>query len=121
MKRILLTVLAIMLCLTIFSGCNSSSNDGKLIEAYCYVTCVKYDGFVAHINDVGYVFIKYANAKKQFEVFDTVIVEYYDTDLIEKNGTYTDHSGEKGTYSYKIAKPQNVRVADPSNGEPVFG
>ena len=120
MKKTIALILTIIFIM-IMVGCNSSSNDGKLIEAYCYVICVKHDGFVAHINDVGYVFIKYANAKKQLEVFDTVIVEYYDTDLIEKNGTYTDISGKKQTYSYKMANPHNVRIADPSKGEPVFG
>ena len=100
----------------------SPSNDQtNTITAYCYVLCVKSDGFVANINDVGDVFIKYANAKQHIEVFDTVIVEYDKADLEEKSGTYTDVSGEKATYSHKLTNPKNVRVADPSKGDLVFG
>ena len=123
MKKISALFLILVLMLSIV-GCNtSSSNDkeGKIIEAYCYVVHVKSNGFVASINDVGYVYIKCPNAKKQIEKFDTVIIEYYETDLIEKSGTYTDVSGERASYSYKITDPKAVRVADPSKGEPVFG
>ena len=105
-------------------GCNqpsTSNGESDATTAYCYVLGVTADGFVANINGVGDVFIKYANAKQHIEEFDTVIVEYYKANLIEKAGTYTDPSNEKATYSYTVASPISVRVADPSKGEPVFG
>ena len=105
-------------------GCStpfSNREDEKVIKADCYVVCVKPNGFVASINGVGDVFIKYANAKEQIDVFDTVIVEYYETDLIEKNGAYVDARGERARYSYQIKSPKSIRVADPSKGELVFG
>ena len=89
--------------------------------ADCYVLGVTANGFVASINGVGDVFVKYSNANQHIELFDTVIVEYYEADLIEKAGTYTDPGDEKATYSYTVASPISVRVADPSKGEPVFG
>lgn len=123
MKK-LTALLLVMILIFSMIGCNNpSSNDrnGDVIEVSCYVTCVKFNGFVAHIYDVGYVFVKYANAKKQIDVFDTVIVEYYENELIEKNGTYVDVSGERMNYSYMIKSPVSARIADPSKGEPVFG
>ena len=97
------------------------NGESDATTAYCYVLEVTANGFVANINGVGDVFIKYANAKQHIEEFDTVIVEYYKANLIEKAGTYTDPSDEKATYSYTVASPISVRVADPSKGEPVFG
>ena len=119
-----LTALLLMLIL-MFSvvGCNIPSSNEKeedVIKADCYVLHVKPDGFVAYINDIGEVYIQYPNALNQIEKFDTVIIEYYETNLIKTDGTYMDVSGERASYSYKIANPKSVRVADPSNGDPVF-
>ena len=91
------------------------------IESYGYVVSVKPNGFVASIDDVGYVYIRYDGAKDEIELYDTVIVEYSSADLIEKNGLYMGSDGEIERYSYQIKEPRRVRVADPSNGEPVFG
>ena len=119
-----LTALLLMLIL-MFSvvGCNIPSSNEKeenVIKAACYVLHVKPDGFVAYINDIEEVYIQYPNALNQIEKFDTVIIEYYETNLIKTDGTYMDVSGERASYSYKIANPKSVRVADPSNGDPVF-
>ena len=92
-----------------------------LIESYCYVVCVKRNGFVASINDVGYVYIRYDDAEDEIELYNTVIVEYSSADLIEKNGIYIGSAGEIEQYSFQIKEPRSVRVADPSKGEPVFG
>ena len=91
------------------------------IESYGYVVSVKRNGFVASINEIGYVYIRYDGAKDEIELYDTVIVEYSSADLIEKNGFYMGSGGEIERYSYQIKEPRRVRVADPSNGEPVFG
>ena len=122
-KNIISVVIAVVLVLALMLsmvGCNTSSDDKKK-EVYCYVVYVESNGFVADIIDVGVAYIEYSNANQEIELFDTVIIEYYETDLIEKSGTYTDVSGERASYSYKITDPKAVRVADPSKGEPVFG
>ena len=123
MKKLTALFLTIILIFSMV-GCNqpfTSNGESDATTAYCYVLGVTANGFVAHINGVGDVFIKYANAKQHIEEFDTVIVEYYKANLIEKAGTYTDPSDEKATYSYTVASPISVRVADPSKGELVFG
>lgn len=123
MKKLTAVFLIIILIFSMV-GCNqpSTSNDeGNTTTADCYVLGVTANGFVASINGVGEVFVKYSNANQHIELFDTVIVEYYEADLIEKAGTYTDPGDEKATYLYTVASPISVRVADPSKGEPVFG
>lgn len=79
------------------------------------------DGFIAYINGIGNVFIKYDAAGSKIQVFDTVVVEYDSEDLVVENGQYIDVAGENVTYSYKLNNPESVRKADPSKGEPVFG
>ena len=122
MKKLTALLLILILMFSVVS-CNIPSSNEKeddVIKADCYVLHVKSNGFVANINDVGTVYIEYPNDLNQIEIFDTVIIEYYETNLIKTNGTYIDVSGERASYSYKIANPKSVRVADPSDGEPVF-
>ena len=93
----------------------------ELVESYCYVVCVKRNGFIVSINDVGYVYIRYAHAKDEIEIYNTVIVEYDPADLMEQSGIYIGSAGEIEEYSFKLQNPRSVRIADPSKGEPVFG
>ena len=119
-KFIIPVVIAVVLALMLsMVGCNTSSDDKKK-EAYCYVVHVESNGFVADIIDVGVAYIEYSNANQEIEIFDTVIIEYDEADLIEENGTYTDITGESASFSYKITNLNSVRVADPSKGEEVF-
>ena len=134
MKKLIALIFTVILIFSMVA-CNqpSTSNDesnsikadingeSDATTAYCYVLNVTANGFVAGINGVGDVFVKYANANQHIELFDTVILEYYENDLIEKVGTYTSPGDEKATYSYTVASPISVRVADPSKGELVFG
>ena len=119
-KFIIHVVIAVVLALMLsMVGCNTSSDD-KEKEAYCYVVHVESNGFVADIIDVGVAYIEYSNANQEIELFDTVIIEYDEADLIEENGTYTGITGESASFSYKITNLNSVRVADPSKGEEVF-
>lgn len=119
-KFIIPVVIAVVLALMLsMVGCNTSSDD-KEKEAYCYVVHVESNGFVADIIDVGVAYIEYSNANQEIELFDTVIIEYDEADLIEENGTYTGITGESASFSYKITNLNSVRVADPSKGEEVF-
>ena len=123
LKKIIAFFLSLLLTLTITSCKESTPQDssGDITESYCYVSYVTTNGFAAHINDIGCVFIEHKNANKQIELFDTVIVKYHTSDLTEDNGSYIGVAGEKETYSYRIKNPKSVRLADPSKGEPVFG
>ena len=119
-KFIIPVVIAVVLALMLsMVGCNTSSDD-KEKEAYCYVVHVESNGFVADIIDVGVAYIEYSNANQEIELFDTVIIEYDESELIEENGTYTDITGGSASFSYKITNLNSVRVADPSKGEEVF-
>ena len=124
-KNIIPVVIAVVLALMLsMVGCNTSSDDKKKEdekkEAYCYVVHVESNGFVADIIDVGVAYIEYSNANQEIELFDTVIIEYDESELIEENGTYTGITGESASFSYKITNLKSVRVADPSKGEEVF-
>ncbi len=130
MKKIIALFLAGLLVFSMVA-CTTDNNDEPstnaqptdthdVIQSYCYVLCVLSDGFVASINDIGNVFIKYNNRNDEIEVFDTVVIEYDRKDLLEAIGHF-EIAGEQETYSYRLNNPKTVRKADPSKGEPVFG
>ena len=87
--------------------------------AYCYVVHTAPDGFVVHVNDLGYVFVKYADS--EIKLFNTVVIEYDAADLTKTDGSYLDLDGSSQSYSYMLQKTRGIRLADPSKGEPVFG
>ena len=87
--------------------------------AYCYVVYTAPDGFVVHINDLGYVFVKHADS--EIKLFNTVVIEYDAADLTKTDGSYLDLDGSSQSYSYMLQKTRGIRLADPSKGEPVFG
>ena len=87
--------------------------------AYCYVVYTAPDGFVVHVNDLGYVFVKYADS--EIKLFNTVVIEYDAADLTKTDGSYIDLDGSSQGYSYILQKTRGIRLADPSKGEPVFG
>ncbi len=128
MKKLTTFVLILTLLLS-FAGCDSEETDSTsntieskteltgVTESYSYVQWTYQSGFIASINGIGRVFIEYDNADSEFKMFDTAIVEYDSSDLVEESGSFGDYEG----YSYKIKSPKSVRKADPSKGEPVFG
>ena len=88
------------------------------VTSYGYVLYVSEGGFVAHINAYGNVFVT-NKSSNSIEIFDTVIIEYYEANLFRESGSF-DMAGETEQYSYML-EAISVRVADPSNGDPVFG
>lgn len=119
MKKIVALILAFILTLALVA-CGTSP-EGETIKTYGYVSYVESDGFVAYINDIGLVFVKYSGANRKIDAFDTVIIEYYEDDLVEKSGIYVNNSGEMESYTHKIKKVKEARPADPANDELVFG
>ena len=87
--------------------------------AYCYVVHTAQDGFVVHINDLGYVFVKHADS--EIKTFHTVVIEYDVADMTKTDGSYIDIDGSSQSYSYILQKTRGIRLADPSKGEPLFG
>ena len=87
--------------------------------AYCYVVHTAPDGFVVHVNDLGYVFVKHADS--EIKTFHTVVIEYDVADMTKTDGSYIDIDGSSQSYSYILQKTRGIRLADPSKGEPLFG
>lgn len=123
MKRYLALTLVFVFILSLVS-CGGINNDlpehGENVK-YGYVIDVERNAFIVSINDVGYVRVKYSGAKDVVEVYDTVIISYDDSALIEKGGTYIDDSWYVEKYEYTLEKLKSFRVADPSKGDLVFG
>ncbi|MBQ7830286.1 MAG: hypothetical protein IJ345_08455 [Clostridia bacterium] len=102
--------------------CVSVDEDYSLtVLSFGYVTYVFEDGFVADFNGIGSVLVEYQDADQSIGLFDTVAVRYYEEHLIKSEGTYTGVAGGTESYSYILSNPQNVRLSDPSNDEPIFG
>ena len=114
MKRILFIILATVLCLSLFSGCATK-------KEFCYVGDVTEDGFFVDLDDVeGTVFVKYENAQQRVRSYTTVLIEYSSFKLKKKSGSivvgkYTCY------YSYVLEEVKNLRLSDPSKGEPLYG
>ena len=103
------------------NGDNEVPNDPQSathITSHGYVLYVSEDGFVAHINAYGNVFVK-NKGSDIIDIFDTVIIEYYEANLFRESGSF-DIAGEIEQYSYML-EAISVRVADPSKGDLVFG
>ena len=94
-------------------------NEAK--KSYLYIASVTEDGFVGSCNELGRVYVKYPDADKEIELFDTIVVEYYASDLKEEEGTFVHITGNPDKYLYKIDDPIVVRHSDPSRGEPLYG
>ena len=86
--------------------------------AYCYVVYTAPDGFVVHINGLGYVFVTHADS--EIKLFNTVVIEYDADDMTETDGSYIDIDGTTQSYSYILPKVRGIRLADPSKGEPLL-
>ena len=103
------------------NGDNEVPNDPQSathITSHGYVLYVSEDGFVTHINAYGNVFVK-NKGSDIIDIFDTVIIEYYEANLFRESGSF-DIAGEIKQYSYML-EAISVRVADPSKGDLVFG
>ena len=98
-----------------------TQNRHEIVKIYLYIAIATEDGFVGSSNELGRVYVKYPGANKGIEVSDTIVVEYYASDLKEEEGTFTHITGNSDKYFYKIDNPIIVRKSDPARGEPVFG
>ena len=123
MKKLFCFMLALGLCLVVFSGCSQSVDESSLREEFCCVLSLQEDGIVVEIPDadLGYVYVRYCDKALEVAPLDTVVIQFSETDLKSAYGKFTDYFGETLSYSYIIDSPHSIRLADAAKGEPTFG
>lgn len=123
MRKAVLFLFVVTLCLTALCGCTEEAAKADPQEELCRVLCIKEDGIVVEIPslDVGCVYVKLTNDDLEIEPLDTVVIEFSSSDLKSESGEFTDPFGEEQAYSYVLENHKNVRLADTSVGEPTFG
>ena len=129
MKKCALLVLVLALIISLM-GCNAQPVSPKTETAFCRVLVVTASGFLADVYDLEEhvklyenVFIQYMDADKSFDAYDTVVIEYDKTDMLQKEGTVpgVEDACIVYEYGYLLQKVVNARLADPLKGEPTFG
>ena len=123
MKKALFFVFSIMLCiLFLCSGCSQPEPSAEKEEArskFCRVLCVMDEGFVVWIEDIGNVYVTQFIGGVEIRPLGTVVMEFYESDLVSKSGTFIDAFGKEQEYSYILEKPKSIRL--PTENEPTFG
>ena len=119
MKKVIFFIIAAFFCFTLLWGCGSGIWGTGAPEAYGYVVCLKEDGFIAEIESLGYVYVQYGDP--EIKVFDTVIIEFSETDLVPASGSFLTVDGRARNYSYVLQNLKSIRFPDPTKGEPTFG
>ena len=119
MKKAIIFIITVFFCFSLLWACGSGFWSTGAPEAYGYVVCLKEDGFIADIESLGYVYVQYADP--EIKVFDTVIIEFSETDLISANGSFLTIDGRERSYSYMLQTLKSIRFPDPTKGEPTFG
>ena len=123
MKKALFFVFSVMLCILLLCiGCSqaepSDKNEGARCE-FCRVLCVMDDGFVVWIPDIGNVYVTQFAGSVTIYPLGTVVMEFYECDLVSDSGAFTDAFGEKQMYSYILENLKSIRL--PTENEPTFG
>ena len=119
MKKAILFVITIMICLSLFWGCSQDAEKADSQGEFCRVLCLEDDGIVVWIEGIGNVYVKQVDAALEIEPLDTVVIEFSADDLESANGTFTDAFGDEQVYSYILEIPKNIRHR--TEDEPTFG
>ncbi len=120
MKKTIFFIIAITLCLAVvFSACSKKNEKVDKKGEFCRVLCLKDDGIVVWIENIGHVYVKHVDAALEIEPLDTVVMEFSKRDLQSANEKFTDFSGEELSYSYILEKPKSIRYT--TDEEPTFG
>ena len=119
MKKTVLLVIAIVLCLAVLWGCTQDAPKVDTQGEFCQVLCLEEDGIVVWIEDIGNVYVKQVDAALEIEVLDTVVMEFSKDNLESASGTFTDAFGDEQSYSYILENPKSVRRT--TENEPTFG
>ena len=119
MKKIVLLVITITICLAIFWGCSQDTAKTDTQGEFCRVLCLEGKGIVVWIEEIGNVYIKQVDTALKIEPLDTVVMEFSADDLESASGKFTDAFGDEQAYSYILEIPKNIRHT--AEGEPTFG
>lgn len=119
MKKAFVFIFSVMLCFAFFVGCSQYNEQSEAQSESCRVLCVMDDGFVVWIEDIGNVYVKQLPANVKISALGTVVMEFYQRDLVSASGTFTDYFGKEQNYSYILENPKGIRL--PTENEPTFG
>jgi hypothetical protein len=118
MKKVLLFIIAMTVCLSVLFGC---ATDVDVQKKSCRVVCLQEDGIIVDIEYVGYVYVKNVNTDLEISTLNTVVMVFSESDLNPASGTFLNFDGRELNYSYILENPKSIRLADPDSGEPTFG
>ena len=120
MKKAILFIITIMLCLGLFlSGCSRNATESDTQSEFCRVLCLKDDGIVVWIENIGNIYVKQVDASLKITPLDTVVMEFSESDLASATGIFTDAFGEEQSYLYILETPESIRYT--TEEEPTFG
>ena len=120
MKKVIIFLISIMLCLTLLlCGCSQNDAEVEVQSEFCHVLCLKDDGIVVWIENIGNVYVKHVDASLEIEPLDTVVMEFSKSDLKSASGQFIDFFGEEMNYSYIIENQKGIRHT--TEEEPTFG
>ena len=111
MKKVLLVVAVIALCLSLLSACGQEEEPFRVV-------CVKEVGIIIE-TDLGHVYVKNVSADFEIDELDTVYMVFSENDLKAESGTFIDYFGDERSYSYVLKTVESIRL--PSEGEPTYG
>lgn len=120
MRKAILFAITIILCLGLFlSGCSRNAAKSETQSEFCRVLCLKGDGIVVWIENIGNIYVKQVDASLKIAPLDTVVMEFSESDLESVTGTFTDAFGEEQSYLFILETPESIRYT--TEEEPTFG
>ena len=120
MRKAIVIVIAVALCLAIFlGGCSQNAAEDNTQGNFCRVLCLLDDGIVVWIENIGHVYVKHVDAALEIKPLNTVVMEFSESDLQSASGKFTDCFGKEQSYSYILESPKSIRHT--TAGEPTFG
>ena len=120
MKKVNLFITAMTLCFVfLLVGCSRSSTADNVQSESCRVLCLKDDGIIVWIENIGNVYVKNVDTTLEIEPLDTVVMEFSKDDLKSANEKFTDFFGEEQVYSNILENPKHIRHT--KEDEPTFG
>ena len=119
MKKAILVTLILALCLAAFAGCTRGDAQADLLEKSCRVEGMEENALYVYMSDVGYVRIACQQTNLELKQWDTVVVEFSQSDLKEESGSYQTFGGGEQEYTYVLMQVKSMRHPQP--GEATFG
>ena len=120
MKDSIKITIAFLLCLCFFLmiGTKESSPETDSAGIYCRVEAVTEDGIVlSEVQEDALVLVRCAQPE-EYQIYDTVVIEFNESDLQPVTGSIPVYDDYQVTYSYLLETHKSLRPAGP--GEPTF-